>query len=160
MLFNSLQFLIFFPIVVCVYFLIPDRIKYLWLLAASYYFYMCWNARYALLLLFSTAVTWCGGLLLDSISQSGDRERRRKEQAVAGIVCAANLAILFFFKYFDYAFANLNRISEQLFHITLNNPGLDLILPVGISFYTVQALGYTIDVYRGRLSENLSQPAH
>ena len=74
MLFNSLQFLIFFPIVVCVYFLIPDRIKYLWLLAASYYFYMCWNARYALLLLFSTAVTWCGGLLLDSISQSGDRE--------------------------------------------------------------------------------------
>ena len=54
MLFNSYQFLIFFPVVVLLYYVIPQKIRYLWLLAASYYFYMCWNAKYALLLLVST----------------------------------------------------------------------------------------------------------
>lgn len=62
MLFNSLQFLIFFPIVILICFILPARIRYLWLLAASYYFYACWDARYLLLLLFSTVVTYLSGL--------------------------------------------------------------------------------------------------
>lgn len=62
MLFNSMEFLIFFPIAVLLYFAVPDKLKNYWLLAASYYFYMCWNARYVLLMLFSTAVTYTGAL--------------------------------------------------------------------------------------------------
>lgn len=65
MLFNSFHFLLFFPIVLLIYQIIPDRVKYLWLLAASYYFYMSWNARYALLILLSTAITYVSGLLLE-----------------------------------------------------------------------------------------------
>lgn len=62
MLFNSLHFLIFFPVVVGIYYLIPQKIRTYWLLAASYYFYMCWNAKYVVLLLFSTIVTYVSGL--------------------------------------------------------------------------------------------------
>ena len=69
-LFNSLEFLIFFPIVTLIYFLIPGKAKQLWLLISSYYFYMCWNAKYALLILFSTAVTYLSGLLLQ---RAGER---------------------------------------------------------------------------------------
>ena len=65
MLFNSLDFLIFFPLVTLIYFLIPHRVRYLWLLGASYYFYMCWNPKYALLMLTSTAITYASGLLID-----------------------------------------------------------------------------------------------
>ena len=67
MLFNSIKFLIFFPIVMLVYFLIPKKIKHLWLLAASYYFYMCWNVKYALLILSSTVITYASGLLIEKI---------------------------------------------------------------------------------------------
>lgn len=167
MLFNSLQFLVFFPIVTAVYFLIPDRIKYLWLLAASYFFYMCWNAKYALLLLFSTVVTYAGGLALGRLRINAadqalgnpehgehgaetvhDRNRSRMK-LILFVTCAANLGILFYFKYFNFAFQNLNSISERLLHLHLNAPAYDVVLPVGISFYTFQALGYAIDVYRG-----------
>lgn len=65
MLFNSMEFMIFFPIVISLYHIIQRRFRYLWLLVASYYFYMCWNAEYALLILFSTAVTYTGALLLE-----------------------------------------------------------------------------------------------
>lgn len=66
MLFNSMEFLVFFPAVVILTYIIPGRVRYLWLLAASYYFYMCWNARYALLLLFSTAATYCASLFIEA----------------------------------------------------------------------------------------------
>ena len=70
MLFNSLHFLIFFPIVVGIYYLIPQKIRSYWLLAASYYFYMCWNAKYVLLLLFSTVVTYVSGILLEKFAKN------------------------------------------------------------------------------------------
>ena len=138
MLFNSFGFLVFFPIVVCVYFLIPEKMRYLWLLAVSYYFYMCWNAEYALLLLFSTAVTYFGALAV---------ERFQAKKVFLAMTVCANLAVLFVFKYFDFALDNLNEILTGL-HMTPVTPGFGLLLPVGISFYTFQALGYTIDVYR------------
>lgn len=150
MLFNSLQFLIFLPIVVAVYYLIPRPAKHLWLLAASYYFYMCWNAAYALLMLLSTAVTYLCGLGLDAL---GRRElpalkKLRLRRTVLWASLLINLAILFFFKYFNFAVDSLNAL---LIHagLQLNRPSFDVLLPVGISFYTFQALGYTIDVYRG-----------
>ncbi len=150
MLFNSLQFLIFLPIVVAVYYLIPKPAKHLWLLAASYYFYMCWNAVYALLMLLSTAVTYLCGLGLDFLGRR-EMPRLRKlhlRRAVLWTSLVINLGILFFFKYFDFALDSLNAL---LIHVGLHltRPGFDVLLPVGISFYTFQALGYTIDVYRG-----------
>ena len=136
MLFNSLQFLIFFPIVVLIYFAIPNKIKYLWLLAASYYFYMCWNAKYALLLLFSTAVTYLSGLGIHYIAKTDWEEKKAafwKKACVFGSVFL-NLAILMFFKYFNFGMTTLNKLFAMV-HIELNAPILDIALPVGISFF-------------------------
>lgn len=143
MLFNSLEFLIFFPVVALLYFIIPHKVRYIWLLLASYFFYMCWNPKYALLMGFSTVVTYIAGMLVE----------RFKDDTAIKKVCVAlsfviNISILFFFKYFDFAIANINTILSFA-GIKLLNPAFDIVLPVGISFYTFQALGYTIDVYRG-----------
>lgn len=150
MLFNSLHFLIFFPIVVGLYYLIPQKFRTYWLLAASYYFYMCWNAKYVILLLTSTIVTYVSGVLLERCGRGDIEEKsriRRKKLCVA--VCfILNLSILFVFKYLNFGLESLQQIFAQL-HIALNVPKVDLLLPVGISFYTFQALGYTMDVYRG-----------
>ena len=152
MLFNSLEFLIFFPIVTLIYFLIPGKAKQLWLLISSYYFYMCWNAKYALLILFSTAVTYLSGLLLQRAGERAGRYGeaktvRLKKWIVAGSFII-NLGILVFFKYFNFMMNGVSALF-RLFHISLNLPNVDVLLPVGISFYTFQALSYTVDVYRG-----------
>lgn len=142
MLFNSFQFLIFFPAVTLIYFIIPKRIRYIWLLFASYFFYMCWNVKYVVLIAASTLITWVCGLLLGKTDRQG-----RKKLIVAGGVLS-NLFILFFFKYVDFFLDNINAFL-RLFRITAINNPFDFLLPVGISFYTFQALGYLIDVYRG-----------
>ena len=152
MLFNSFQFLIFFPIVVLIYYIIPNRIKYLWLLITSYYFYMCWNAKYALLILASTAITYISGRFIEQIKNTDQSERVRtfhKKCVVAGCF-AINLGILFYFKYINFA---LNLLAQLLagIQIQLQIPTFDILLPVGISFYTFQALSYTMDVYRDEI---------
>lgn len=149
MLFNSFEFLVFFPTAVMIYFLIPKKFRYLWLLTASYYFYMCWNRKYALLLLFSTIITWTCGLVLQCVSDwklNNEKIILYKKLFVL-ISFILNLSILFFFKYFNFLIDNLNYIFEK-FHLSWNLPAFDIILPVGISFYIFQALGYTVDVYR------------
>lgn len=146
MLFNSFSFLIFFPAVTFVYFVIPGKIRYLWLLAASYYFYMSWNAEYALLIAGSTAITWASGMLLGWCQDTG-RGTAVKKWIVA-VSFVTNLGILGFFKYFDFALGNVNAVLHGLGFQMLEKP-FDVILPVGISFYTFQALSYTVDVYRG-----------
>ena len=86
MLFNSAQFLIFLPIVVLIYFIIPQRVRYIWLLVCSYYFYMCWNAKYALLMLFSTFTTYLCGLGIEHIKHMdcpAGRAVRLKKRCVA-----------------------------------------------------------------------------
>ena len=148
MLFNSYNFLIFFPIVVLLYFVIPHKVRYIWLLVASYFFYMCWNAKYALILLFSTAVTYASGLLIDRANRIYDEKKKSKQKKIfVALSFIINLSILFLFKYFDFAIANINKILKIL-HITVLNPSFDVVLPVGISFYIFQALSYTMDVYR------------
>ncbi len=144
MLFNSLEFLIFFPVVTLVYFLIPQRIKYLWLLVASYYFYMCWNPEYAILMGISTVITYASGIFIDK----GKTTLVRK--IYVGISFALNLAILFYFKYFYFTVDNINAIRQML-GMSVLVPRFDVVLPVGISFYTFQALSYTMDVYRREL---------
>ncbi len=150
MLFNSVDFLIFFPIVVLAYFLIPQRFRFLWLLAASYFFYMSWNPGYALLMLTSTAITWAGGLLLSACGQrKGRQAERAKKWCLAGCI-VLNLGILFFFKYYAFAVGSIEKILS-LFHIALRMPAFDVLLPVGISFYTFQSLAYVFDVSRGEV---------
>jgi len=152
MLFNSIDFIIFFPIVVLLYFVIPKKMRYLWLLAASYYFYMGWNAKYALLLAFSTLITYLSGLLLDYINRKELVEAKSvfyKKIVVASSVLI-NLGVLCFFKYVNFATHLLVNAFSQM-GIILDVPAFDVVLPVGISFFTFQALSYTIDVYRGEI---------
>lgn len=152
MLFNSIDFLLFFPIVMLIYFLIPKKIKHLWLLAASYYFYMFWNAKYALLMLLSTVITYASGLLIEKIKNSSYELAKQtvlKKWVVAGSF-VINLGILFYFKYINFALSILESAFAKI-HIQLNVPVFDVILPVGISFYTFQALSYTMDVYRDEI---------
>ena len=149
MLFNSGEFLLFFPIVTAMYFLLPKKLKNFWLLLSSYYFYMCWNAKYALLMLFSTVVTFLSGIVLERIKKSTLEEKKktvRKKLAVAASLLL-NLTVLFFFKYFNFSLDILQKVFA-LVRINLEVPHFDIILPVGISFYTFQALSYTMDVYR------------
>ena len=142
MLFNSLEFILFFPIVATVYFLIPHKFRWAFLLAASYFFYMCWNPSYALLLLTSTAVTYTVSIMMPK----GKSRRAKKVLLTVGI--AVNLAILFTFKYFEFFTSGLYYVLDRL-NVQYSPIGYSLLLPVGISFYTFQALGYSIDVYRG-----------
>lgn len=152
MLFNSLHFLIFFPVVLIIYYIIPDRIKYLWLLVSSYYFYMCWNARYALLILASTLITYISGLMLEKVKRTeyGDRKKEKLKKWVVAGSFAINLGILFYYKYINFTVALVTSAFEKI-NIHLNAPVFDIILPVGISFYTFQALSYTMDVYRDEI---------
>ena len=141
MLFNSFAFLLFFPIVCILYFILPTlKLRNLFLLVASYYFYMNWEPVYALLLLASTGITYFAAL-------GGARFLKRKALILTtGIVL--NLLILFFFKYFNFAAENLVTVMSFL-GVRMYVPEFKVLLPVGISFYIFQALGYMIDVHRG-----------
>ena len=152
MLFNSVEFFIFFPIVLIVYFAIPDKIKYLWLLVASYYFYMCWNPKYALLILSSTLVTYLSGLCVEAVKSKCIEEKRKNtlKKIVVALSFSINIGILFYFKYIDFAMHILTKALAKV-HIAIDVPVFDVLLPVGISFYTFQALSYTVDVYRGEI---------
>lgn len=143
MIFNSIDYLIFFPVVLLFYFLLPKRIRYIWLLIASYFFYMCWNAKYAVLILFSTVVTYLGGLLLGK----ENTENTSKRKFIVAITFTLNLLVLFYFKYFGFATETVVNLF-RLFGTDISTPSFDILLPVGISFYTFQALGYIMDVYR------------
>lgn len=148
MLFNSISFLVFFPIVAALYFASVHYVRnncvsQCILLVASLVFYMSWNPAYLLLILLSVGITWASGLLMDG------RPRKRK-QAILLMSLASNLAILFVFKYYNFFAESMSWLCNGLllpFHL----PRMDLLLPVGISFYTFQALGYSIDVYRGQV---------
>lgn len=151
MLFNSVQFFLFFPLVTLVYYLLPAKARPYWLLGASYYFYGSWNVRYTALLLFSTAVTYASGLVMEWIQHrpgwSAERIDRGKRLCVAGSFML-NLSVLFLFKYANFAFETLGRVFAVV-GMSIPLPTVRFLLPVGISFYTFQALSYTMDVYRG-----------
>lgn len=152
MLFNSIDFLIFFPTVTFVYFILPKKIRYIWLLVCSYYFYMGWNKKYAVLLFMITGITYLTGLLIEKIEEKENTEEKKKciKRICLGVSIVLNLGILCYFKYLNYFIGILNRILEVM-RLEKEIPVMDIILPVGISFYIFQALGYTIDVYRGEI---------
>lgn len=144
MLFNSLEYLLFLPLVVVLYFTIRVKWRWLLLLAASYFFYMCWKAEYALLILFTTGVDYLMALSMDAAAT----KQKKKQWLVISLL--VNLGMLAGFKYLNFFSESFNAIlsasgsgaSFPLFHI---------LLPVGISFFVFQSLSYTIDVYRGIL---------
>ncbi|MCB2289317.1 MBOAT family protein [Clostridium sp. CS001] len=149
MLFNSVSFLIFFPVVTILYFLIPHKFRYLWLLIASYYFYMCWNPKYAILIAISTIITYLSGLLIQRVSEVKDVHKAiRLKKIILISSFSSNLGILFLFKYLNFFTLNLTTILAK-FNVLLTIPTFRFMLPAGISFYTFQALSYTMDVYRG-----------
>lgn len=141
--FNSLAFLLFLPVVVGMYWAMPHKGRKIWLLAASYFFYLYANPALIFLLLASTVVDY---LCSNGIEINRHRPTVMKQLLLGSIV--TNLGLLFTFKYFDFFAENINALS-MLAGISYRVPELGLILPVGISFYTFQTMSYTIDVYRG-----------
>jgi len=170
MLFNSIQFALFLPIVFLLYWFVFDRFinktKYqlrlqnAFVVVASYVFYGWWDWRFLLLIAFTSFCSWGSGMLMQKVenqqidlmsTESGKSleinllQRKKKLITTANIVL--NLLILAIFKYYDFFVTEF----AQLFHISTDGLLLKVILPVGISFYTFQALSYSIDVYRGKI---------
>lgn len=136
----------FFPIVFVIYFLIREnRYRNLFLLIASYFFYMNWNPVYALLILTSTVLTYACGLLVERHVGS---KPKQKFFLVASIIL--NFGILVIFKYYNFINESIFEVLS-LIGLKWSLPNMDILLPVGISFYTFQAVGYSIDVYRGTI---------
>lgn len=158
MLFNTVQYVIFLPVVVLIYYVLPERIRYIWLLASSYYFYMQWSLKHTLLLFTITVITYTGGLILEN--QRADENDSYEgnlffsavnRKKICLLICIiVSLGFLLFYKYFNFAVNCLNRLLT-FFQAGQINLQLKLLLPVGISFYTLQSLGYLIDVYRGEI---------
>ena len=144
MTFNSLQYLIFFPIVAVLHFLIPRKYRWIMLLAASYYFYMSWNPNLVFLIAFTTVVSYAAALLME---RTENKKVRKLWLVITLIAC---LGVLFFYKYFNFLSGSVTALLRA-FRLPVEDHLLDLILPVGISFYTFQTLSYVIDVYRGSI---------
>lgn len=144
MLFNSMAFAIFMPIVFCIYWALPHKYRWAVLLVSSYYFYMSWNAKYVFLILFTTLVSYGAALLIDKANSQAT-----KKGLLAGSLTICFL-VLFIFKYLGFAFDTLSALFG-LFAIDLGEFTLKLMLPVGISFYTFQTVGYVVDVYKGKI---------
>ena len=151
MLFNSLQFAVFLPIVFLLYWLVFDRFlgrskrQLMWqnafVVIASYVFYGWWDWRFLLLIAFTSLCSWGSGILI------GNNRGSKKSKRWMWANILLNLGILGLFKYYDFFVTEF----AQLFHLSTERLLLKVILPVGISFYTFQALSYSIDVYRGKI---------
>ena len=140
-LFNSIEFILFFISVFLTYWILPKRYKNILLLAASYIFYASWDWKLLSLLIVSTYVNYFCGLWIFKA------ESNRAKKLFLVLAMAANLSLLGFFKYFNF-FAESLVTLLNLFGFHLNFTTLSIILPIGISFYTFQTMGYTIDIYR------------
>lgn len=152
MLFNSLEFALFLPAVFLLYWFVANRsLKWqnILIVAVSYLFYGWWDWRFLFLIALTTFCSYFSGLLIERYS--GNRPRQRMVSAVNIVL---NLTILGLFKYFNFFSENLGRLFK-VFGMELDWVTLDILLPVGISFYTFQALSYSIDVYKGKI-----EPTH
>jgi D-alanyl-lipoteichoic acid acyltransferase DltB (MBOAT superfamily) len=142
MLFNSIAFLVFFPVVTVLFFLLPHRARWAHLLVASCVFYAYFVPVYLLILAFTIAVDYVAGIMIER-----PQGRRRRLYLLASII--ANVGVLCFFKYWNFLNHNLTA-GLALFGVRNVVPMLSMALPLGLSFHTFQAMSYTIEVYRGR----------
>lgn len=143
MLFNSLHFIIFFPVVTAGYFLLPHRVRWAWLLAASCYFYMVFEPVYILILVFTILIDYVAGIAI-----AASEGAKRKWILVVSI--CVNIGVLAFFKYFNFLGESLKTIVDAFGLGQPTPPVLEILLPIGLSFHTFQSLSYTIEVYRRR----------
>jgi alginate O-acetyltransferase complex protein AlgI len=141
MLFNSLEFLIFFPIVIALYYAMNHKYRWLLLLSASCYFYMVFVPVYILILGFTIVIDYFAGILLENT-----HGKRRKIWLIASLI--ANIGVLAIFKYYNFLNGNLTALLHG-FSYQNPIPYLSILLPIGLSFHTFQAMSYTIEVYRG-----------
>ena len=142
MLFNSLEFLLFLPLVVLTYYLLPNRFRWVLLLGASYFFYMYWNPVFIILIVLSTIVDYIAGISIEKTTI----KKKRIIFLIASLVI--NLGLLFVFKYFNFFMDTFFTVVSKITTQPNTFQTFDLLLPVGISFYTFQTLSYTIDVFR------------
>ncbi|MBE7088479.1 MAG: MBOAT family protein [Clostridiales bacterium] len=142
--FNSIEFLVYLLVVIIVHRALPFKWRWAWLLIVSYYFYMSWNPTLVFLILGTTVVSYVAGIYIE---KSQTQKVKKLLLTLTLVVCLGTLA---FFKYWNFLFSSVVDFLN-LFSLNLEGKVWDIILPVGISFYTFQTLSYVIDVYRGKV---------
>ena len=142
MLFNSPEFGIFFTVIFVLYFSIPNKYRWALLLLFSYFFYMSWKAEYAVLIAGSSLVAY-----VTALAMAGEKSRTIR-RALLSVSIFFNLGVLFFFKYANFFSESVQSLLRSV-NVFAALPELEVLLPVGISFYTFQTLAYSIDAYRG-----------
>ncbi len=143
MIFNSFEFLLFYPIVLVLYFLLPKKYRWTMLLAASAFFYLYWSVKLIFLILFTIAISYTAAILIETY-----KDNLAIKRTCLVVTLVACFGVLFFFKYFNFLADSVVSVAN-LFGAGWDDFSLNLILPVGISFYTFQTLSFVIDVYRG-----------
>ncbi|MCF6364847.1 MAG: MBOAT family protein [Bacteroidales bacterium] len=143
MLFNTIEFVFFLPAVIIIYFLVPSKYRWILLLVASYYFYMCWKIEYIILIISSTLIDYFSAIQIENA------KKKQVKRAFLILSLVTNLGLLFSFKYFNFFSESVNILFNKI-NIAYQTPELNVLLPVGISFYTFQTLSYSIDVYTGK----------
>lgn len=142
MLFNSLQFLVFLPLVVVLYYVLPFRFRWILIFLASCWFYMAFVPKYILILFFIILLDYSSGLLME-------RLQGKARRLCLWVSLLSNILLLCVFKYYGFICFNLDQIWH-FFGNEFHAPDLALVLPIGLSFHTFQSMSYTIEVYRGR----------
>lgn len=142
MLFNSYTYISFFVLVILILLIMPRRYRYIWLIISSFCFYMCWNVKYIILVSVTAFSTWLSALLISKY--------KNIKWVFITTICV-NLLILGVLKYTNFFIENLSKIFNK-FNIPFYIKDFDIVFTIGISFYTFQALGYLIDVYRQKIN--------
>ena len=140
MLFNSVDYLIFFPVVVALYFALPVKWRWLLLLIASYFFYMWWKVEYVILIMVTTIIDYFVAL---KISSAATKQHKKRWLVLSVLV---NLGMLAGFKYLNFLSGSMNWLFSEL-NVSQSFPILDVLLPVGISFYIFQSISYLADIH-------------
>lgn len=151
MLFNSFTFAVFFPLVLLLYWILPFRLQNLMLLAASYVFYGYWDWRFLSLIALSTIVDYFTGLKIEEENVKGPQADLKRKKWWLMLSMVTNLGLLGFFKYYNFFTESMADLMSSIGVGTPDMFYLNIILPVGISFYTFQTMSYTIDIYRGEM---------
>lgn len=144
MIFDSLAFAVFLPIVFLLYWKLPQKYRWILLLLANYYFYMSFSPEYVILLLITTGVSYSCALLIKK------SEKIRNKKILLGVGIIISLSFLLFYKYASFFTDNIEKLLKSI-ALPLNDVTLQLLLPIGISFYTFKTISYMVDSYRGKI---------
>lgn len=144
MLFNSIEFLIFFPVVTFIYFLLPHKFRWFHLLAASCYFYMCFVPVYILILFGTIIIDYFAGILIEKAPEA-------KKKRLLSLTVVLNVLVLCIFKYYNFFVDSATSMANSIGFGNFSLPLLDILLPIGLSFHTFQALSYVFEVRRGNI---------